>query len=52
MQILPVIFWVLLILSICGIFAPADWPNAGRISGTAWAVLFVIIGLRVFPVAL
>lgn len=52
MSLLSILYWVILILSLIGVFAPPSWPYAPRISGTAWVVLFIIIGLRVFRVSL
>lgn len=48
-MLLPLLFWCILILSAIGLFAPAPWP---RVSGMASLVLFIIIGLRLFYVAL
>jgi hypothetical protein len=48
-MLLPLLYWIVLILSAVGLFAPAPWP---RVSGVASLVLFVIVGLRLFPVAL
>lgn len=49
MAILPILFWILLILSVIGTFAPAPYQVwGGRLS----LVLFVILGLRVFPLVL
>lgn len=48
MSILSLLYWIILILSIIGVFAPASWPYGARISGGAWVALFVIIGLRIF----
>lgn len=50
MTLLPILYWIILILSILGVFAPASWPYATRISGISWIVLFVIIGLRIFRI--
>lgn len=52
MSILAILFWIILVLSCIGLFAPATWPHGARISGVAWVVLFVIIGLRVFRISL
>lgn len=52
MTLLPILYWIVLILSIIGVFAPQSWPYGARISGSAWVVLFVIIGLRVFRMPL
>lgn len=51
-MLLDVLFWVFLILSCIGVLAPPTWPYGPRISGGAWIVLFVIIGLRAFRVSL
>ncbi len=50
MTLLPILYWIVLILSLIGVFAPATWPYGPRISGGAWAVLFIIIGLRIFRI--
>lgn len=52
MSILSLLYWVILVLSLIGVFAPASWPYAARISGSTWAALFVIIGLRIFRMAI
>lgn len=49
MQLLPILYWILLILSIVGTFAPAPYHVWG---GRLALVLFVILGLRVFPISL
>ncbi len=49
-MLLPLLFWIVLILSAIGSFAPPSWPVAFRIGPVL--VLFVIIGLRLFRVAL
>lgn len=48
MSILAILYWIILVLSIVGVFAPATWPYGPRISGGAWVVLFILIGLRIF----
>lgn len=48
MSILSLLYWIILVLSCIGVFAPASWPYGTRISGGAWVALFVIIGLRIF----
>lgn len=53
MTLLPILYWIILILSLLGIFAPAtQYPYATRISGLSWVALFVIIGLRIFKMPL
>jgi hypothetical protein len=49
MEILPVLFWVLLIICALGAFFPS-WPAPARFGPAI--VLFVILGLRVFPLVL
>jgi len=49
---LSIIYWILLVLAVLGIFAPADWAYAPRINSLVWVVLFIIIGLKVMKVAL
>jgi hypothetical protein len=49
MQLLPILFWILLILAIIGVWAPPPYQVWGfRLA----LVLFVILGLRVFPISL
>lgn len=53
MTLLPILYWIILILSIVGYFGPgtpATWGH--RLSGGAYTVLFIIIGLRVFKIPL
>lgn len=52
MTLLPILYWLILILSVIGVFAPATWPYGVRISGLSWVILFIIIGLRVFRIPL
>lgn len=52
MTLLPILYWIVLILSIIGVFAPATWPYGRYIGGGAATVLFVIIGLRIFRIPL
>lgn len=48
MNLLPILFWVLLVLYAIGAFVPA-WQ---RPSVFAVVILLVLVGLRVFPVVL
>lgn len=51
MGILPLLYWIILILSLLGVFAPESWAaHRWRLAGGAWVVLFIIIGLRVFRI--
>lgn len=52
MSFLALLYWILLVLSLLGVFAPATWPYGTRISSGAWVILFIIIGLRVFRIPL
>ncbi len=52
MSILALLYWVILVLSVIGVFAPASWPYGSRISGAAAVILFAIIGLRIFRMPL
>lgn len=46
---LAILYWILLILSLCGLWFPA-WPAPARFGPLI--VLLIILGLRVFPIAL
>lgn len=50
MTLLPILYWIVLILSVIGYFAPATWPGGRYLSGGAATVLFIIIGLRIFRI--
>lgn len=52
MTLLPILYWIVLILSIIGYFRPGPGTDAWgyRLSGGAYTVLFIIIGLRIFRV--
>jgi hypothetical protein len=52
MTLLPVLYWVFLILSLIGGFAPAAWLPGRYLFGGSAAVLFIIIGLKVFKIPL
>lgn len=52
MTLLPILYWIVLILSIIGVFAPPTWVGGRWLSGGSAAVLFVIIGLRIFRIPL
>jgi len=49
---IAILYWIILVLSVLGLFAPADWTYAPRINSFAAVVLFILIGLKVMPVAL
>lgn len=48
MTLLPILYWVILILSLVGVFAPPTWAYGRYLSGGSAAILFIIIGLRIF----
>lgn len=48
-MVLEVLFWVLLILCVIGLFAPESWgQNVTRGRWVVFLILFTILGLRVF----
>lgn len=51
-MLLPLLFWLILVLAALGYFAPAAWVPGRYIGGAAMICLFVIIGLRLFRVPL
>jgi len=51
-KMLAILYWIILVLALLGWFAPATWPYGRYVGGGAQAVLFVIIGLRLFRVPL
>ncbi len=50
MTILPLLYWIILILSLVGIFGPANWPGWYRLGPSI--VLFIIIGIKYFRIPL
>lgn len=50
MTLLPILYWIVLVLSVIGYFAPATWVGGRYLSGGAATVLFIIIGLRIFRI--
>ncbi len=51
MTILPLLYWIVLILSLIGYFAPPTWPGGRWLTGGAATALFIIIGLKLFRIA-
>jgi hypothetical protein len=51
MSLLTILYWVILVLSLIGWFAPPTWPHGIYIRGGSAVALFIIIGLRVFRTA-
>lgn len=47
---LAILYWIILILAAIGIFVPSPW--APRMNSVCLAILFVLLGLRVFHVPL
>lgn len=52
MTILPILYWIILILWAIGCFAPATWTPGRFVFGGSSIVLFIIIGLRLFRIPL
>lgn len=48
MTILTILYWVILVLSSIGWFAPPTWEYGRYISGGSAIALFVLIGLKTF----
>ncbi len=49
---LAILYWIILVLSVLGLFVPADWPNGRWVNSLTIVVLFVLLGLKVMQVAL
>lgn len=49
MSLLDILFWIIVILSAIGTFVPTPYP---RLNSASSLVLFVIIGLRLFPLVI
>ncbi len=49
MSFFSILYWIVVILAIFGIWAPAPW---GKLNSGATILLFILLGLRVFPIAL
>jgi hypothetical protein len=54
MTLLPILYWIILILSCIGYYSPGPNPQTWgyRIAGGAYTILFIIIGLRIFRIPL
>jgi hypothetical protein len=52
MSLLAILYWVILVLSAVGAFAPTDWTYAPRVHSLAGLVLFILIGLKIFRTSL
>lgn len=54
MSLLPILYWIVLILSLIGYYVPGPTPHTWgyRLVGGTYAILFIIIGLRLFPISL
>jgi len=44
---LVIFYWVLLLLIVVGVFAPADWTYAPRVNAIVTLALFIIIGIKI-----
>jgi hypothetical protein len=51
LNLLPTLYWILIILALIGTFVPFG-PHSARINGGCAMVLFILLGLRVFPISL
>lgn len=54
MTLLPILYWIILILSCIGYFTTGSAPHTWgyRLSGGAYTILFIIIGLKIFRMPL
>jgi len=48
-MILALLYWIILVLAVIGVFAPPTWP---KINSFATLVLLILIGLKIFKLAL
>jgi len=49
MSFFTILYWIVIVLSIFGIWAPAPWA---RINTGSAILLFILLGIRVFPIAM
>ncbi len=49
---IAILYWIILVLSVLGLFVPAEWPNGKWINSITVVVLFVLIGIKHMQVAL
>jgi hypothetical protein len=53
MNFLSILYWVILVLAVIGLFVPIDsWPHARTFNSVVLLVLLIIIGLKIFRVSL
>ena len=50
-MVLTVLYWVILVLAVIGVFVPVDYFPV-RLNSLAVIVLFVLIGLKIFRTAI
>ena len=51
-MLLTILYWVILVLAVIGVFVPPTYPTVRYASGIVWIALFVIIGLKIFKTPL
>ncbi len=49
---IAILYWIILVLSVLGLFVPAEWPNGRWVNSAAATILFILIGLKDMRVAL
>jgi hypothetical protein len=49
-MLLPILYWVILVLAVIGVFVPPTYAPVRYINGVVLIVLFIIIGLKIFKV--
>ena len=48
-MLLTILFWVILVLAIIGLFVPVDtWPYGRHLGNVTIVILFILIGLKIF----
>lgn len=51
-MLLPILYWVILVLSVIGLFIPPTYTPARYANGVVLIALFIIIGLKIFKTPL
>lgn len=49
MSFFAILYWIVVVLAIFGIWAPAPWS---RINTGSAILLFILLGVKVYPIAL
>lgn len=50
MTFFTLLYWIIVILCLLGVLAPATWTNSRYIHGGATVILFILLGIKVFPI--